>query len=451
MKSAHPKFRNLIKAIYFFSSVCVPGLVFAQPVSQAPVTSPCLATYGQFPTSFEGQKCWLEYSLGKSIYVYGDKFNEDSGRYRPIQIPAAVIAEYLNYNKGLSNYYVPKEYTPWGGNWYSCAKGGISRRFHSTVQDHPVSTKLKWSDVKKMNSEEINKLSPAEKMDIFLFDTTFSITKFELTHRGPERKNTNDDGFCGFCNGARIAGIITPEPKHSVTVWNSEPYPGGKQITFTIGDIKALLSASYMHPAFTFSFGRPIDSADANDPNPAIIDMMLRLYMGKYNVPFVIDDAYGPEIFNETVMGYQRKSGAARNLTAAEKQSYKSASKAVKVDLVLYLQDELSFKRSETETVSIMSDSTRALKEAEPAAVNKTWVHRKSYKYLLFIDDNGTIQNGKWLGHEPIDFIWAAHGNPNEDNNIIGNDVPGIPSTDRNTHLKWIGGVNYIRRISIDK
>jgi hypothetical protein len=191
-----------------------------------------------------------------------------------------------------------------------------------------------------------------------------------------------------------------------------------------------------MHPAFTFSSGLPDEQAGDNNPNPGIFDVFLRLYLGVKKIPFVVDDAYGSAIFNETVLGYNRVINRSRQLTSSEKQIYKTAKRAIDISITLYLQDELSFESSEQETVSIMADSTKALNKLEDEAVHKRWVHKNNYKYTLYVDEQDVIRDGAWIG-EPIDFAWAAHGNGNEDENVPINDTPGIPKSERNKNIKW--------------
>lgn len=423
---------KLITVTFLFLSFSL-NLV-AQSGNASNQTSQCQDKFGSFPTSFEGQKCWLTYALKDSIYVYGDKLTTDAINYKPIKITEADIKDFLSYNKGENKFYLPKNYMAWGGNWYACRNGGITHRFHGDERDYPNSKTLNWSKVKAMTPEEIYKLSPAEKLDIYLNDSNFSVTKFELQNRGPERPDRNDDGWCGFCNGARIAGAIMPEPRKEVTLWSIGP--NTQQVRFSIGDIKALVSAAYMHPAFTFSFGLPDEQGGNINPHAAIFDVLLRLYLGKNKIPFVVDDAYGAAIFNETVIGYNRAINKPRQLSSQERQLYRNSERAVDVSITLYLQDELSFERSELETITIMSDSGKALNEFEDDAVHKRWVHKKSYRYTLYLDANNLINDGNWIG-EPIDFAWAAHGNGNEDQNVAPNDTPGIPKSKGNRNIIW--------------
>ncbi len=397
------------------------------------IQNPC-ESFGQFPISFEGQKCWLTYSLKQPIFIFGDKLNSNGINYKTLNLPNNLIDSFFIYNKGLNDFYLDKNHTAWGGNYYPCKIGGIAHRYNSPNGDAAETKKLNWQVIKSLSPEELYKLSPAEKMDIYLDDSTFSITKYELLNRGTERKDRSDDGFCGYCNGARMAGIITPEPRHNVRLW-SYSTTNPIEVNFSVGDIKALLSASYMHPSNFFSFGLPSDTIQ-NDPNPAILDVLIRLYLGHNKIPFVIDASYGKSIFNETVLGYKRSISTQRNLNLNEQKRFSRAKKAVDVNLVLYLQDELCFDQSQMETITIMADSSMATKEVSNCATFGTWVHKTQHSYTLFLDSKGYIINGDWKKNR-IDYAWAANGDGNEDEHIKPIKAPDTPENIKDLNLRW--------------
>lgn len=403
----------------------------------------CHEKYGDFPIGYEGQKCWTEYYLRTSIWVYNDKNNNNAQLYNILNIPTEEIDNYFKADVGTNIYYLDRSKVAWGGNYWPCTNGGIAYRNSATMQKIPTSQSLNWNEILRKNEQELFVLSPAEKMDVYLGNKNFDITKFELQNRGPERKIRTDDSYCGYCNGARIAGALLPEPHNNVVVYSSANQ--SIKITFSPSDIKALATAIYMHPSKYFSIGFP-DTTTRNrlDPNPAIVDVFTRLYLGNYHIPFMIDAVYTPSIFNETVLGYKRTITKYRDLTSGEK-NYIKAAQAIEIDLVLYLQDELTIERSNASTIDIMSDSAKALKEKSQSATYGTWVHKKKYTYNLYVDAQKKIVDGRWRG-EPIDFLWTANGDGNEDNHLTSLTSQPDQKTPSNLSLKFSSVIDLVRK-----
>lgn len=361
----------------------------------------CNSIYGGNPKDFSGQKCWMMNYFNWPVWLFNK--NQTTENYSVI-LDKEKINNTFKYNYGKNNFYLDINHVAWGGNWWACVNGGIAFRKNGATK-YPTTAVLNWNERTNYSTEQLNQLSPIEKFDIYRDSADYLATKFELLNRGPERKNPeNDNTFCGFCNGSRAAGAILPEPKHSVIVKLSN----GKEMTFTISDIKALAGAAYMQPAFFFSTGNPDTNTNRIDPNPAIIDIMLRLYLGEYQIPFFMDADYNYSIFNETILGYKRTITKIRPLKSTEKIT--NATKAIEINALLYLQDEVEIDQSNEKTISVMSDSTKAINKSSNAATYKNWVHKLNYKYILYVDTENKILDGIWIG-KPIDYIWAANGN----------------------------------------
>ena len=359
--------------------------------------------YGDFPTDLKGQRCWLNNYLSSTIWKYNNKQRVDTNYY--FSISRTELDSFYFYTRGLNTYYLDKNNMSWGSYWYPCASGGIAQRYR--VRQYPTSTGLNWNYIRTLDSAGLYNLSPAEKFG----NRNFEVTDFELKHRGPERGTTADNGFCGYCNGSRLAGALVPEPKYNVTV-SSKADPSIK-ITFSPSDIKAIVAASYMHSRFYFGAGSP-DVAGGIDPNPAIVDIILRVYLANHRMPFFVDADPGRAIYNETVVGYDRKVSVPVAASASEIAENPGATRKVKVSLVLYLQDEVTIDDSNVPTIPIMADKAKALVTPSGAATFGFWVHKGSYTYDLFTDNSGKIINGKWTS-PAIDFLWASNGMGNDE------------------------------------
>lgn len=404
----------------------------------------CDAT-NPYPTEFKTQFCWL---LNEICYNFNlPKWQE------PKRATNEDIKEYLRYSAGESTFYYQDAEVPWGSNWFACKYGGIARRWQESVNQQPVAginypnvdNLLNWDQLSHMTRDQLNKLSPAEKLDIFVGNKDFRITKWELIHRGPNRPSHADDNFCGFCNGARSSGALTLEPLVARTVNASAgakvfdrattSFPNPQiSVTFYPADIKALAAASFYYNEHAYNIGRNNDNSVV-DPNPAILDFMLRFLIGKFKTPFFLDVMPNNEIWNETIVGYDRKvvsinpvsiGSASVNLNPAVK-------KVVTINLKLYCQDEVSISAINIDTKKIMANKA--------AAIAKEWIKERKYSYKLYVDENDKIIDGSWITTSgwqnrvytetdltPIDFIWMAWGggadnlhagNPNINYNLI--------------------------------
>ncbi len=223
----------------------------------------------------------------------------------------------------------------------------------------------------------------------------FRTTKHELETRGPQRATPPQD-WEGFCNGVRCAGIMTKEPKHPVSVMNND----GITVEFSPADLKALAGASYFYVEKYGQIGGPTaDGKAENQPNPAVFDLVLRYHLGHMMKGFVIDSHLGSEIWNETVVGYNRKLGEIKSLTARERELYPKAFSKIRVDVVLDTLGEVDIKDSNNLTKKKVADGT-LLTTLETA-------------YTLYLDERGKAVDGKWHngnGTRGVDFAWFVGG-----------------------------------------
>jgi hypothetical protein len=301
-------------------------------------------------------------------------------------------------NKYLSPYEGPLVFrlgqgeAPWAGNYFSMKSGGIANRWRTN--SYPIEIYDKQS-VLKLTSEQMYNLSPVEKYDLLLGRYDFRATQHEINNRGPGR-DPFPDYWEGFCNGIRCAGLITEEPISNITLKNKD----GIQIEFSPADIKALLGASYYYVEKYAQIGAPSMSSKAETPpNPAVFDLALRYFLAINKKGFVIDSNLGPEIWNETVVGYKRKISLALKLTGDEKQKYPSAISKIQINVVLDTLGEIDIKETDNSTKQKVADGS-LLSNLETS-------------YFLYLDVNGNAIDGKWLhgtSLRGVDFAWFASG-----------------------------------------
>lgn len=162
--------------------------------------------------------------------------------------------------------------------------------------------------LKQMSKEEINKLSPVEKLDIWLGRYTFPATRIELENRGPKR-DPAPASWEGFCNGVCAASLAQKEPKRRVTVQNED----GIKVVFEPSDIKALLVASYFYVERYAQVGlRPerlgLPVRVENLPNPVALDLAATKVIGEAGRGFALQlNPTWKELWNWTIIGYERE------------------------------------------------------------------------------------------------------------------------------------------------
>jgi hypothetical protein len=284
--------------------------------------------------------------------------------------------------------------------------GGLCTRWQLSPSTHPTTSSiLTWQQVQEMDVEAISKLSPSEKMDIYLGYKDFRITKNELTRRGPERSNVL--GWEGFCNGVRLAGVLLPEPEKDILVKSQS----GDEIyiQFSPADLKALGGAVYYYTQWYASLGEN----NKRKPNAGYFDMLLRFAIGNQNRCFFIDIQPGEQKWNETVVGYKRE--LINQTVASAELRTRGITKIINVKTTLYLLGEIGINQSNSLTKPFI----------EAHQLVNTW----ETNYLLYVNDNNEIIDGEWKKFDPNpshmflnypDYIWLGSGK-GTDEVTIGN------------------------------
>ncbi|MBM4387413.1 MAG: proprotein convertase P-domain-containing protein [Deltaproteobacteria bacterium] len=132
--------------------------------------------------------------------------------------------------------------------------------------------------------------------------TVDTATEYEILSHGNGQFGVGD--WYGHCNAWSAAAIMDPEPRKSVEV-------GG--ITFSPGDIKALLTEAWMEHHSSF-FGSRNDNhddpeareaVDFKDVTPAAFHIFFADQIGNKDKSFVIDRFTGAEVWNQPLKAYR--------------------------------------------------------------------------------------------------------------------------------------------------
>lgn len=418
-----------------------------------------LASLAQVSSEFDGQLA--SYQKFTSLPIHIPKNNED------INIDTSKRSAYLKWDYKGSNFYLDKNSIAWGSNWFAWANGGIAKRWKtSSPKKYADKDELNlgfWAKLKTMTKEEIANLSPVEKYDIYAceqFGEFFWASNQELISRGPYKLPALDAngkeipcGFCGFCNGARVSGALMKEPVKEIVV-KAKNHPE-IDVVFYPADIKALLAASYYYldNSNTLNIGTNYDnekSAEYNkshNPNPAVLDVILREYLSTYKLPFFIDVQYNNEIWNETVLGFDRTVIQPISNVAPGQNSNPLVAKEVFILCTLYCQDEMP-------TIQSINQKTTDLMANKSYAISQGWVKQRKYKYKLFTDKDGKIIDGSWVGsyldvskpgepvkmawtNLPVDFIWLAKGEGADSKHTYNGSDPATANYTGNKNIKF--------------
>lgn len=304
--------------------------------------------------------------------------------------------------------------TPWSGDYWPTFKGGITYRWN---QNGSTQTKAGYKldkNVEQLSLEELKKLSPSEKYDLFLGRTDFPLTSYERERTkvlktipgNPEfDANYKIPTWEGLCHAWAPATILFENPK-AVTLTGAN----GIEIPFGASDIKALLTYHLHHNNAKTQFlgGRcNIDLADlkrqlnkgeitkaeydrvagegaCEDTNAGAFHIVLTNQIALKNKGFIADVTRDLEVWNQAVHGYDTRILKVKE--GASKRAAKGTVKEITVATKMYYTVEIAHSWGET------------------SAVNSTFV--KEYRYTLELNKKGNIIGGEWITEDRPDFLW---------------------------------------------
>jgi len=290
------------------------------------------------------------------------------------------------------------------------------------------------NDVRKMSKDQIDKLSPTEKYDIFKALKTGKSNDFRLTDEVLGVTGPNKAYWEGICNGWSSAAIEYYEPQVQTYSKN------GISVTFGSSDMKALLS--YYHFAITKNkltskknktnrigercktefpaeawfikdgkeyyktieknkvVVKPVPS-ECIDTNPGAFHIALANKIAIEKESFVAEVVRDNEIWNQPVYGYSSEilSESTSNLVNPTKKTRKQVHVKTRMN---YANDggRMFWEQDDPE------EEFYAWWEPTNGTPNYRGAH-KDFEYILDVDKNGNIIGGHWLSYERPDFIWV--------------------------------------------
>ena len=245
----------------------------------------------------------------------------------------------------------------------------------------------------------VDKLSPAEKYDLLVGDTNYSLTKAFI-----HEINQRTEPWEGSCDGWSYAAFNEAPPVRAVKVRSLS----GQLITFYPSDIRALLTLLYSNYEVS-SFGgkcqsenprvdaqgRVIDK-DCRDTSPADFHTVLVNQVGINKRSFSVDTDYAKEVWNQPVKSFRIKYFNPQTL-----RYYAHGFKA-KVDKSRFSRDIFSVHRNAHGRYIVGVDLQVEYqmevfpKEAHSLAPSHDKSVSQNYRYDLELDAAGNIIGGEW-------------------------------------------------------
>lgn len=209
----------------------------------------------------------------------------------------------------------------------------------------------------------------------------------------------------GLCHAWVPAALLEDRPLRPVT------YNG---VTFEVGDLEALLIATYNRASADMiggrcntgsgdttverdATGRAVD-VDCRDTNPGSFHVIITNYLGLLNRGFAEDRTYDYQVWNQPVQGYE--------ITRQEEITVAQANELLGAtgDTYTYNADAAKLYRVHT-TLSWVTESHASTTPNDTSR----YTRQDRYTYIIEVDAAGKIIGGEWFGSSRTahpDFLW---------------------------------------------
>jgi hypothetical protein len=263
---------------------------------------------------------------------------------------------------------------PWSDTYMPSKKGGIAYRWANPTSDAWSYGLASLAQLKKMSVEQVQKLSPAEKFDIYMGRYDYPTVKKERARTSPRDKHWE-----GICHGWAPAALLHREPQVKY-VTNSD----GITIPFGSSDIKALLIYYYGKVDWDPSAwigkrcpGGIFNRKGCRGVNPGTLHVILANQLGVMKRGFIADIDRTREIWNQPVYAFQSEVVGTVGV------------REVLVRTTMFYADELKQSMFEPQM------QTRGVK-----------FEKQLYKYSVEMDTDGNITGGTWYSDVRPGFLW---------------------------------------------
>lgn len=275
---------------------------------------------------------------------------------------------------------------PWSDYYWATQRAGIAFRWLNPSAPPFGYLPPSRQSVQSMSTDQLAKLSPAEKLDVFM-------GRFDFPTVNSERKRTYPGAAAweGLCHGWAPAALVFSEPR-PVTVTGEN----NVRVPFGSSDVKALLSWYMALHNTTGSIGLGgrcnlggsigMSTSSCRDANAGAFHIVLANMIGRFKEGFIIDIARAAEVWNQPVYGFR---------TRELSRQRPSPGAAIGTQQEVLVESEINY----TIEVEPQWDALGQLLE-RPAVASLI------YRYRLELDGQGQIKGGEWLQDARPDFLW---------------------------------------------
>lgn len=277
----------------------------------------------------------------------------------------------------------------WSGDHWAFNKGIINRRWNTPTQEGFNTISPTKEELVLMSQEEIARLAPSEKYDLFMGNYDYPLKK-QVT----EKANPLAVYWEGIGNGWASASSNHDEPTPKLFI-----NPDGLSIPFGSSDIKALLSYYYAFastlPLSVHLGVRCLERQDTNadqdkcgdDLSPASFHIALTNKIGLRKESFLADLDRYHEVWNHPIQAYKSEvlgtGPASENAPADAKETIRIKTRISYVD----------------ESVGNSWDPIKGTYRQVTSG--------RIYHYDLHLNGSGEILGGEWKSNDHPDFIWV--------------------------------------------
>ncbi len=307
----------------------------------------------------------------------------------------------------------PQKY--WSGFYWPTYQGGIAQRWQNGLESsfygdylYPIPSLFEYQ---RLRPEQVLRLSPAEKYDLWLNDASMGLTSSEqqkVVNTAQNFGNTVPTWF-GICDGWALAASIEDEPMKMVQAQSAS----GQLIDFYPEDIKALMAYyyTYANKRYVTAGGRcnrPKVTKDANgrviepecrDINPATLHLALDRFVGDSKLKLVIDISRDQMVWNYPIFSYQIQYSNLRELRSDPSYGHAAPGTQFLINVA-----------ANTTLVSGVEPTTYLAPQR--LYTPKTW------RYVLELDSAYNIIGGEWISDDHPDFVWIVESAANGSSRI---------------------------------
>ncbi|MCI5224189.1 MAG: hypothetical protein D3924_16345 [Candidatus Electrothrix sp. AR4] len=319
--------------------------------------------------------------------------------------------------------------SPWSDDYWAFYLGSLGKRYadpsfpgtanwkenYDYIQNNPAAGIVAVGD-----TNAINRLSPAEKYDILVGDTDYSLTR-KMWNLGKKYYVSKGrvEVWMGLCHGWAPAAYMLPRPTGTATVLAAD---GQTHLTFYPSDIKALATLLWAKVKYSSRFigGRCNDRNPAKDPqsgrilsqicfdtNPGTWHLAMVNQIGASQRSMVMDATYDYQVWNQPVVSYSYRYFNPKTMYYAG-----SLSEAAVATNDFSNDKFVQYRSNETDSivgiemkVSYTVENTPSPTSSDTSARDQ--VKTVCYLYDLELDLAGNIIGGEWYQNAHPDFLWT--------------------------------------------